>query len=148
EWLMSHLNEFDGKQFQDVARGSLDLGKLEDKEEKEKQEETEKQFEVLTSRIKNVLVDSVKDVRVTHRLTDSPSCLVIDEDDMGLQMRRIMEAAGQAAPDTKPTYEINPEHPLIGKLDQEQDEERFADLVGVLFDQASLAEGRQLEDPG
>jgi len=148
EWLMSHLNEFDGKQFQDIARGSLDLGKLEDQEEKEKQEETEKQFEGLTSRIKTVLADSVKDVRVTHRLTDSPSCLVIDEDDMGLQMRRIMEAAGQTAPDTKPIYEINPEHPLIAKLDQESDEERFADLVGVLFDQASLAEGRQLEDPG
>lgn len=148
EWLMSHLHEFEGKQLQDITRGSLDLGKLEDQAEKEKQGETEKKFEALTSRIKTQLGDGVKDVRVTHRLTDSPACLVIDEDDMGAQMRRIMEAAGQTPPATKPIFEINPEHPLIVKLDQEQDEERFDDLISVLFDQASLAEGRQLDDPG
>ena len=148
EWLMSHLHEFEGKQLQDIARGSLDLGKLEDAEEKEKKSETEKKFESLTTRIKAQLADGVKEVRVTHRLTDSPACLVIDEDDMGAQMRRIMEAAGQTPPESKPIFEINPEHPLIVKLDQEQDEERFDDLVSVLFDQASLAEGRQLEDPG
>lgn len=148
EWLMSHLHEFDGKQFQDIARGSLDLGKLEDASEKEKHEETEKKLEPLTTRIKEQLSASVKEVRVTHRLTDSPACLVIDEDDMGAQMRRIMEAAGQTPPESKPIFEINPEHPLIAKLDQEKDEERFGDLISVLFDQASLAEGRQLEDPG
>ncbi|MCB1648250.1 MAG: molecular chaperone HtpG [Pseudomonadales bacterium] len=148
EWLMSHLMEFDGKQFQDIARGSLDLGKLEDAEEKEAQEKVEKEFESLTSRIKTQLDDRVKAVRVTHRLTDSPACLAMDEQDMGAQMRRIMEAAGQALPDSKPIFELNPTHPLIVKLDKEADEERFADLVTVLFDQASLAEGRQLEDPG
>lgn len=148
EWLMSHLYEFDGKQFQDIARGSLDLGKLEDEAEKEKHEETEKKFEPLSARIKEHLSASVKEVRVTHRLTDSPACLVIDEDDMGAQMRRIMEAAGQTPPESKPIFEINPEHPLIAKLDLEKDEDRFGDLISVLFDQASLAEGRQLEDPG
>lgn len=148
EWLMSHLQEFDGKKFQDVARGSLDLGKMEDTAEKEEQEKTEKKFEALTTRIKTQLEKDVKEVRVTHRLTDSPACLVVDDEDMGEQMRRIMEAAGQAMPETKPIFELNPEHPLIVKLDQEQDEERFGDLVSILFDQASLAEGRQLEDPG
>jgi molecular chaperone HtpG len=148
EWLMSHLSEFDGKKFQDVARGSLDLGKMEDSAEKEEQEKTEKKFESLTTRIKTQLEKDVKEVRVTHRLTDSPACLVVDDEDMGEQMRRIMEAAGQTLPETKPIFELNPEHPLIVKLDKEQDEERFADLVSVIFDQASLAEGRQLEDPG
>lgn len=148
EWLMGHLTEFDGKKFQDIARGSLDLGKLEGEEEKEEQSKTEKKFEALTTRIKEQLTTAVKDVRVTHRLTDSPACIVVDDDDMGEQMRRIMEAAGQPAPETKPIFELNPEHPLIVKLDQEQDEERFADLVSLIFDQASLAEGRQLEDPG
>ena len=148
EWLMSHLSEFDGKKFQDVARGSLDLGKMEDSAEKEEQEKTEKKFETLTARIKTQLDGDVKEVRVTHRLTDSPACLVVDDEDMGEQMRRIMEAAGQTLPETKPIFELNPEHPLIVKLDQEQDEERFGDLVSILFDQASLAEGRQLEDPG
>lgn len=148
EWLMSHLSEFDGKKFQDVARGSLDLGKMEDTAEKEEQEKTEKKFEALTTRIKTQLSGDVKEVRVTHRLTDSPACLVVDDEDMGEQMRRIMEAAGQTLPETKPIFELNPEHPLIVKLDKEQDEERFGDLVSILFDQASLAEGRQLEDPG
>ena len=148
EWLMSHLQEFDGKKFQDIARGSLDLGKMEDTAEKEEQEKTEKKFEALTTRIKSQLESDVKEVRVTHRLTDSPACLVVDDEDMGEQMRRIMEAAGQAMPETKPIFELNPDHPLIVKLDQEQDEERFGDLVSILFDQASLAEGRQLEDPG
>lgn len=148
EWLMSHLHDFDGKQFQDIARGSLDLGKLEDPADKEKHEETEKQFESLVTRIKKHLAEQVKDVRLTHRLTDSPGCLVTDEDDMGAQMRRIMEAAGQTPPVTKPIFEVNPEHPLIAKLDKEQDEDRFGDLISVLFDQASLAEGRELEDPG
>lgn len=148
EWLMSHLHEFEGKALQDIARGSLDLGKLEDEAEKEQQQKIEKKFESLTGRVKAVLEKQTKDVRITHRLTDSPACLVTDEHDMGAQMRRIMEAAGQSLPDSKPILEINPDHPLVQKLDQEADEERFADFVSVLFDQACLAEGRQLEDPG
>ena len=148
EWLMSHLQEFDGKQFQDIARGNLDLGNLEDKEEKEKQEETEKEFKALVERIQEQLKDRVKEVRLTHRLTDSPACLAIDEHDMGMQMRKIMEASGQSLPESKPIFEINPEHPLVQRLDRESDEDRFADLVAVLFGQASLAEGGQLEDPG
>ena len=148
EWLMSHLPEFDGKQFQDITRGELDLGKLEDKKEKKQQEETEKEFKDLVTRIRESLGDKVKDVRVTHRLTDSPACLAVDEQDMGAQMRKIMEASGQAVPETKPIFEVNPEHPLISRLDKEPDEDRFADLVTILFGQACLAEGAQLDDPG
>jgi len=148
EWLMSHLQEFEGKSFQDIARGSLDLGKLEDSTEKEQQQEVEKKFASLTVRVQDQLEKQVKEVRITHRLTDSPACLVTDDHDMGAQMRRIMEAAGQSVPDAKPIFEINPDHPLVQKLDQETDEERFSDVVSVLFDQACLAEGRHLEDPG
>lgn len=148
EWLMSHLMEFGGKKLQDVARGSLDLGKMEDAAAKEGQESTEKKFESLTARIKTQLEGDVKEVRITYRLTDSPACIVGDDDDMGEQMRRIMEAAGQPLPEAKPIFELNPEHPLIVKLDQEQDEERFGDLVSVLFDQANLAGGRPVKDPG
>ena len=148
EWLMSHLFEFEGKKFQDISRGSLDLGKLEDNEDKAEQEKTEKQFSSLITRIQKHLEQKVKQVRITHRLTESPACLVIDEHDMGTQMRRIMEAAGQSLPENKPIFELNPKHPLIIKLDGEIDETRFEDLVTVLFDQASLAEGRQLENPG
>ena len=93
------------------------------------------------------MADKVADVRITTRLTDSPACLVLGEQDMGLQMRQIMEAAGQAVPDSKPTFEVNPEHPLIEKLDKEADEDRFTDLAWVLFDQAGLAAGAQLDDP-
>jgi len=148
EWLMSHLHEYQGKPLQDIARGSLDLGKLEDAAEREQQQETEEKFESLTKRVLAQLDKQVKEVRVTHRLTDSPACLVLDEHDMGAQMRRIMEAAGQDLPESKPIFELNPEHPLVQKLDLEADEERFGDFVSVLFDQACLSEGRHLEDPG
>lgn len=148
EWLMGHLRDFDGKEFQDIARGELDLGKLEDEEDKQKQEETEKEFEDLVTRIKTTLADDVKEVRVTHRLIDSAACLAVDTDDMGAQMRKIMEASGQAVPETKPIFEINPDHSLVKKLDSEQDEDRFADLVKILFGQAQLAEGGQLDNPG
>ena len=148
EWLMGHLQEFDGKQFQDIARGELDLGKLKDEADGEQQDKSEKEYEPLVTRIKEILGDRVKDVRVTHRLTESPSCLAIDDHDMGAQMRKIMQASGQEIPETKPIFEINPEHPLLSKLNQESDEERFSDLVTILFGQASLAEGGQLEDPG
>ena len=143
EWLMGFLTEFDGKSFQDVARGKLDLGKLADEES----EAGDGEHEELIKRIKDSLGDQVKEVRVTHRLTDSPACLIVDEHDMGLQMRRIMEASGQKAPDTKPIFEVNPEHALLRKLEQEEDETRFADLVTILFGQATLAEGSGLEDP-
>jgi len=148
EWLMGHLREFDGKSFQDISRGELDLGKLEDEDDKKKHEETEKQFVDLVTRIKSTLGDEVKEVRVTHRLTESPAVLAVDNDDMGAQMRKIMEASGQAVPETKPIFEINPDHSLVKKLDKEQDEDRFADLVYILFGQAQLSEGGQLENPG
>jgi molecular chaperone HtpG len=147
EWLLSHLNEFDGKAFQDVGRGQLDLGALDSEEEKKEQEELAKTNESLIGRVKSALEDKVQEVRVTSRLTDSPACLVVGEMDMGAQMRRILEQVGQALPETKPIFELNPLHPLVKKLDAEQDEERFKDLSSILFDQASLAEGGQLEDP-
>ena len=147
EWLMSHLQDFDGHQFQDISRGELDLGKLEDEEDKEVQEKTEKEFGKLVERIKENLGDKVKEVRVTHRLTDSPACLAVDDNDMGMQMKRIMEASGQAVPETKPIFEINPAHSLLVKLDKEVDEDRFGDIVSILFGQAGLADGVQLEDP-
>ncbi len=143
EWLMSHLTEFDGRKFQDIARGKLDLGKLAD----EKSDTEDSEHEGLLKRIKDSLGEQVKEVRVTNRLTDSPACLIVDEHDMGLQMRRIMEASGQKAPDSKPIFEINPEHALLQRLEKEADESRFADLVTILFGQASLAEGRGLDDP-
>jgi len=148
EWLMGYLNEFDGKQFQDITRGQLDLGKLEDEQEKDKQKEIEKELEGVIERARQALGDQVQEVRLTHRLTDSAACLAMGEHEMGEQMRKIMEASGQAVPETKPIFEINPEHPLVEKLDKESDEERFADLISVLFDQASLSQGRQLDDPG
>ncbi len=147
EWLMSHLNEFDGKQFADIARGDLDMGKLDDDEDKKALEESAKEKEDLLKRIQNVLSAEVDEVRVTHRLTESPACVVVGEHDMGAQMRKIMEAAGQAMPEAKPIFEINPEHPLVARLDKEADEERFADLTRVVFDQANLAAGGQLDDP-
>lgn len=147
EWLMGHLQEFDGKSFQDVAKGALDLGDLDSEEDKKEQEKVEKEFESFVERLKTVLSDDVEEVRVTHRLTDSPACLVLGEADMGAQMRRILEQAGQAVPESKPTIEINPEHPLIEKMDKEADEDRFADFASILFDQASLAEGGSIKDP-
>ncbi|MCH7742498.1 MAG: molecular chaperone HtpG [Proteobacteria bacterium] len=147
EWLMSHLMEFDGKQFQDVAKGSLDLGDLEDKVEKEEKTKVEKEFKDLVKRIADLLGDKVEEVRITYRLTDSPACLVVNEDEMGMQMRRILESAGQNVPGSKRIFEINPEHPLLAKLNDESDEDRFNDLTMVIYDQAMLAEGSQLEEP-
>ncbi|UAW99539.1 molecular chaperone HtpG [Halopseudomonas nanhaiensis] len=147
EWLMSHLTEYQGKQFVDIARGDLDLGKLEGDEDKQAQEEAAKSKADLVKRVQDVLKDDLEEVRVSHRLTDSPAVLVINDDGMGLQMRKILEATGQQAPDAKPILEINPTHPLLEKLDAEQDEERFADLTRVLFDQAALAAGESLQDP-
>ena len=146
DWLMNHLQEFDGKQFQDVSRGALDLA-ADTEEEKVEQEKLEKDSEALVERLGKVLEDKVEEVRATTRLTESPACLVVGDHDMGAQMRRIMEAAGQPVPESKPILEVNPGHPLLEMLDQEADEDRFADLASVVFDQANLAEGGQLEDP-
>jgi len=147
EWLMSHLYEFEGKQFQDVGKGELDLGKLDTDEEKQAQEKVAEQLKPLLERVKTVLDEAVSEVRITHRLTESPACVVVGAQDMGAQMRRILEAAGQKVPDAKPIFELNPEHPLVQKLEQEANEPRFADLTHILFDQANLAEGAQLQDP-
>ncbi|ANG62359.1 molecular chaperone HtpG [Marinobacterium aestuarii] len=147
EWMMSHLFDFDGKSFQDVSKGELDLGEVENEEEKAAQEATAKELSGLVERLKTQLGERVSDVRITHRLTDSPACVVLGSYDMGAQMRRIMEAAGQPVPEVKPVFELNPAHPLIQKLDQEVDEDRFGELSLVIFDQAGLAAGGQLDDP-
>ena len=147
EWLVSHLSEFDGKQFQDVAKGELDLGDLQDTEEKQHQEETEEEFKGLVEKIAKLLEENVEEVRMTHRLTESPACLVVSEDDMGMQMRRVLESAGQAVPENKRIFELNPDHPLVQKLNDESDSDRFNDLARVLYDQAQLAEGSQLNEP-
>ena len=148
EWLMGYLTEFDGKRFVDIARGDLDLGALESEEDKQAQESAAKDKQALVERLKTALGDDVAEVRVSHRLTDSPAVLAIGEQDLGLQMRQILEASGQKVPESKPVLEINPGHPLIAKLDAEADGERFDDLGRVLFDQAALAAGDSLKDPG
>ena len=147
EWLVSGLTEFDGKKLQSVAKGDLDLGKLEDEAEKEEQKKAEDAFKPLVERIQTALGERVKEVRVTHRLTDSPACLVTGAQDMSANLERLLKAAGQNAPSTKPTLEINPQHALVTRLQAEQEDARFADLAYLLFDQALLAEGGQLEDP-
>lgn len=146
EWLMSHLSEFDGKSFADVAKGELDLGDVEDEEEKKAQEETAKSKQDLVKRVKDALGEGVQEVKVTHRLTDSPACVVLPEHEMGFQMRRIMEAAGQPLPEVKPILELNPEHALVGRLEG-ADGDTFTDLAHILLDQAIIAEGGHLDDP-
>jgi len=148
EWMMTYLSEYDGKQFQDVARGDLDLGEVETEEDKKQQEEAAEEHKSLVERIQNALKDQVQEVRVTKRLTDSPACLVVGQFDMGAQMKKIMEAAGQKVPESKPIFEINVDHPLVQRLEHEEGDERFNELSAVLFDQATLASGEQLEDPG
>ena len=147
EWLMNHLMEFEGVKFQDVARGSLDLGEIEDKKSEKEQKKVEEEFAGLVKRITDVMGDKIEEVRITHRLTDSPACLVVGEDDMGMQMRRILESSGQQMPESKRIFEVNPTHPLVEKMHDETDEDRFKDLSLILYDQASLAEGGQLDDP-
>jgi len=147
EWLVGSLPEFDGKKLQSVAKGDLDLGKLEDEAEKEQQKMAEDEFQPLTERIQATLGDKVKEVRVTHRLTDSPACIVTGEHDMSANLERLLKAAGQQAPNTRPTLEINPQHALLVRLKSESDDARFSDWAHLLFEQALLAEGGQLEDP-
>ena len=145
EWLTAHLMEYEGKKLQSVAKGELDLG---DDEESEKELEGKaKEAEKLLERMKKALSDRVEDVRVTNRLTDSPACIVLNEHDMAMHMQRILKEAGHELPSTKPILEINPDHPIVKKLDEEKSKKKFADWSNILFDQAMLAEGGQLEDP-
>ena len=145
EWVVGHLTEFEGKQLQSVAKGGLDLGKLEDEEEKKEAEKAADEYKDLLEEVKTSLGDKVKDVRVTYRLTDSPSCLVSDEHDPSGNLARLLKAAGQNVPNTKPILEINPQHPAVMRLKYE--EARFDDWAALLFEQATLAEGGQLDDP-
>jgi molecular chaperone HtpG len=145
EWMLSFMQDFEGKELVSVAKGDLDLGKLEDETEKKQHEETEAQYKDLVSKMKTALADKAKDVRITFRLTDSPTCLVADENELSGNLMRMLKAAGQNAPDTKPILEINPDHPLVQRLKYE--EAKFADWSHILFDQAMLAEGGALVDP-
>ena len=145
EWVTGHLTEFEGKALQSVAKGGLDLGTLEDAAEKEEVEKAADEYKELLDKIKTTLGDKVKDVRVTHRLTDSPSCIVADEHDLSGNLARILKAAGQKAPESKPILEINPKHPAVMHLKYE--ESRFDDWANLLLEQATLAEGGTLDDP-
>jgi len=148
EWLMDHLHEFEGKSFRNAARGELDLSAVESEDEKKAHETLAQEHGAVVERIKKALTEQVSDVRVTHRLVDSPACLVLGEHDLGAQMRRILEAAGQQAPESKPALEINPTHPLLARIEKTTDDAAFSDLALLLFEQATLADGGQLPEPG
>ncbi|MGV3468605.1 molecular chaperone HtpG [Limnobacter sp.] len=145
EWMLSYLHEFDGKELQSCAKGGLDLGALEDEKDKETKKKVEDEFKDVLKKVEDLLKDRIKEARVTLRLTDSPACIVADEMGMSEHLKRMLKQAGQNAPDTKPILELNPEHPFIQRLKIEKD--HFDEWVNVLFDQAVLAEGGQLEDP-
>ena len=145
EWLAANLTEFEGKSLQSIAKGNLDLGNLENEEEKKEQEKEANEYKELTDKIKGILDTQVKEVRITLRLTESPACLVAESHDMGGNLERLLKSAGQKVTHAKPILEINPHHPMVQRLKDE--EERFADWSYILFDQALLAEGGQLEDP-
>ena len=147
EWLLGALTEFDAKKLQSIAKGDLDLGKLEDASEKEAQKKVEEDAKDLIERLQKALGEHVKEVRVTHRLTDSPACLVTGEHDLSGNLARILKASGQDAPESKPILEVNPSHRLVERLKKEKDDGKFNDYTHVLFDQALLAEGGQLDDP-
>ena len=147
EWLMSNLPEVNGKKFQSIAKGDLDLGKLEDESEKVAKKDIEEKSKTLVEKIAKSLGDKIKEVKVTHRLTDSPACLVVGENDISGNLERILKAAGQNTPDIKPVLEINPEHALIKKLSAEKDGKAFDEYSSVVFDQALISEGGQLDDP-
>jgi len=147
EWMMSHLTDFDGKAFQSVSKGQLDLGDLEDKDEKKEAEKAEKEYEDIVKRMKDSLGEKVKDVRVSHRLTNSPACLVVEEGDMNVSLQNMLKQAGHEVPNLNPTLEINPQHPIIVKLKDETDDDRFAEWSTIMFEQSLLSEGGQLEDP-
>jgi molecular chaperone HtpG len=147
EWVVNSLPEFEGKKLQSVSKGDLDLGKLADEDTKKQQEQLDKDYADLITRVKKVLENKVSDVRLTYRLTTSPSCIVSDDSGMGLQMQRMLEAAGHKMPAAKPIFELNPEHKLVQKLNGVTDEEKFSEWSHVLYDEALLAEGGSLEDP-
>ena len=146
EWLGTHLNEFEGKSFQSVTKGQLNLGDLENEEEKKEAEKASDELKPLVERIQNTLNEKVKEVRVTYRLTTSPACLVADEHGMDASLERLLKSAGQGVVGSKPIMEINPQHPIVNALKEETDETRFNDWVFILFDQALLSEGGQLDD--
>jgi molecular chaperone HtpG len=147
EWLLSHLPEYDGKVFTSVTQGDLDLGKLDTEEDKKEQEKQETEFASFIARVKEVLGDKVKDVRLTHRLTSTPSCIVADNDDMSTQMAKLMAQMGQPVPNSKPIFELNPEHVMVNKLADMADEEMFAQWAELLLEQAILSEKGSLDDP-
>ncbi len=148
EFWLGALHEFQGKALQSVARGGLDLGKLEDDAEKEAHEKQAEEFKDFIERVKGVLGERVKEVRITHRLTDSPACLVVDEHDFSGNLTRMLKSVGQAVPQAKPIFELNPEHPLVARLKSAAAEDaHFSDWSLILFDQALLAEGGHLDDP-
>ena len=147
EWLVSSLHEFDGKKLQSIAKGDLDLGKLDTEEQKAEKEKIEKEAKSIVEKIKKSLGDKVKEVKVTHRLTNSPACLVVGEHDISGNLERILKAAGQSTPENKPILEVNPNHELIKKLEKIEENQLFNDYSSVIFDQAILAEGGQLDDP-
>lgn len=147
EWMMSYFNEFEDKKLVSVAKGELDLGDLEDTEDKKKAEKVEEEFKDLVAKMKESLAGKVKEVRVSHRLTDSPACLVVEEQDMAVSMQKILQQAGHEVPNVDPILEINPEHPLVKLLEDDSKAEQFTDLSLTLFEQAMLSEGGQLEDP-
>ena len=147
EWVMSHLTEFAGKPLASVTKGDLDLGGLADEADKQKQSEAQAAYQELIVRIKKALGDRVKDVRPSHRLTDSPACLVVDEHDISVNLKRLLKAAGQSYPESRPILEINPEHALVKRLKDESNDKRVEDWSALLLDQAILSEGGQLDDP-
>ncbi len=147
EWLVSGLTEFDGKQLQSIAKGELNLGDLDDEDTKAEQEKAAENAKDIIDKLKEALGDKVEDVRVSQRLTSSASCIVLNEQDMALYMQNLLKQAGQEMPSSKPVLEINPTHPLVERMKGQLDGEQFGDWASILFDQAILAEGGQLEDP-
>ncbi|MCP4696529.1 MAG: molecular chaperone HtpG [Gammaproteobacteria bacterium] len=147
EWVVTHLTEFDGKKLQAITKGELDLGKLEDKEEKEQAKKAGDEMKPFVERIQKALGEKVKEVRITYRLTASPACLVADEQAMDASLERLLKSAGQSMPGNKPVFEVNPQHPLVQTIQAEKEEQQFNEWVSILFDQALLSEGGQLEDP-
>ena len=147
EWMLGNLTDFESQKLQSIAKGDLDLGGLETETEKEIQKKIEEEAKTLLERVKATLGDAVKEVRVTHRLTESPACLVAAVHDLSGNMARILKAAGQNAPESKPILELNPSHKLVKRLENETEESKFSDLAHLVFDQALLAEGGQLDDP-
>ena len=152
EWLTSHLMEFDGKYLKSIVKGELDIDAAEDEKDKKKQDKAKKDFEAITNQMKEVLADKVSEVRVTNRLTDSPACVVSEDQGVSMHLQRMMEQAGQKSPmmgmgGGKPIFEVNPQHNLVKQLKDQQDDKAFSEWTQLLFDQAVLAESGQLEDP-